>query len=198
LRAWGAEGLREEERQAERLDLSQIARARHLEYLPLSGNLNLLTLLDLPVIVELLAPEQKELRFVLMLKISGDRCWVLMDEEQEVPLRVISDNWFGKAHLFWRNFEGLEAYLTVGSVGQSVKRLHTLLHRAEVYPEPPSATFDTKTEEAVALFQGAKRLVADGVVGPLTMIMLYNSLPGYPHPRLMAGMEDPNLQGEEA
>lgn len=188
LRAWGTEGLREEEKQGGVLDLSRIAHARRLEHLPFNGNLNLLTLLDLPVIVELLTLEQKELRFVLLLKINGDRCRVLLDEERELPLRVISGNWFGRAHLFWRNFEGLGVYLTVGSVGQSVKRLHTLLHRAQVYPEPPSTTFDRKTEEAVALFQRANRLVPDGAVGPFTMIMLYNSLPGYPHPRLVAGM----------
>jgi len=180
------------------LDLDRIAHARRLEYLPFSGNLNLLTLLDLPVIVELLTPGQKELRFVLLLKINGDRCQVLLDEEQEVPLPVISNNWFGRAHLFWRNFEGLGAHLTIGSMGQSVQRLHTLLHQAQVYPASPSTMFDKKTEEAVALFQRTKHLVPDGVVGPFTMIMLYNSLPDYPHPRLTAGMEDPSLHGEEA
>jgi hypothetical protein len=198
LRTWGAQGIGEEERQGEVLDLSQIALARRLEYLPFSGNLNLLTLLDLPVIVELLTPEQKELRFVLLLKINENRCWVLLDDEQEVPLQVISNNWFGRAHLFWRNFEGLEAYLTIGSMGPSVQRLHTLLHQAQVYPASPSTTFDRKTEEAVALFQRTKHLVPDGVVGPFTMIMLYNSLPDYPHPHLTAGMEDPSLHGEEA
>ncbi len=197
LRTWGTEGIREEERQGEVLDLSRIARTRRLEYLPISGNLNLLTLLDLPVIVELLTPEEKELRFILLLKTNGSRCWVLLDKEQEIPFGVISNNWFGKAHLFWRNFEGLGAYLTIGSVGQNVKRLHTLLQRAQVYPEPPSTTFDTKTEQAVAFFQRAKRLVPDGVVGPFTMIMLYNSLSSYPHPRLTAETENPSLQEKE-
>ncbi len=83
-------------------------------------------------------------------------------------------------------------------MGQSVKRPHTLLHQAQVYPEPLSTTFDTKTEEAVALFQRAKRLVPDGVAGPFTMIMLYNSLSGYPHPRLMVDTGESSLQGEEA
>ena len=178
------------------LDLNRVARTHRLEYLTFSGNLNFLTLFDLPVIVELLTPDQKELRFVLLLKIKGDRCRVLLEEEREVPLRAISDNWFGRTHLFWRNFEDLEAHLTVGSVGQSVKRLHTLLHQARVYPQLPSSTFDRKTEEAVARFQQAKRLVPDGVVGPFTMIMLYNSLPGYPHPRLTAGMKDHSFRGK--
>jgi len=59
-------------------------------------------------------------------------------------------------------------------------------------------TFDKKTEEAVAMFQRAKRLVPDGVVGPYTMIMLYNALPGYAHPHLRDGRAEPDLQGEGA
>ena len=37
---------------------------------------------------------------------------------------------------------------------------------------------------AVARFQKGKRLTPDGVVGPLTMILLYNAVPDYQHPRL--------------
>jgi len=195
LRAWRTPGLREEEQQAGVLDLGRIAQTRCLEYLPINGNLNLLTLLDLPVVVELLTPEHKELRFVLLLNINGERCQVLLDGEREVPLRVITDNWFGRAHLFWRDFEGVGMYLTVGNVGQSVRRLHTLLRRAKVYGDSSSMTFDEKTEAAVAIFQRAKRLVPDGVVGPLTMIMLYNSLPGYRHPRLVVGKDGRGLDG---
>jgi general secretion pathway protein A len=190
--------LPEQERQAGELDLSQIAQARRLHYLPFSGNLNLLTLLDLPVMVELLTPEHKEPRFVLLLRIDGQRCWVLGEQEQEVGLEVISHHWFGRAHLFWRNFEELEANLTLGSVGQSVKRLYSLLERAQVYSEPPSSTFDRKMQEAVALFQQAHRLVPDGIVGPFTLIMLYNSLPGYPHPHLRVERVEPSLHGEKA
>lgn len=199
LQVWGAEDLGAGEWKSGALDLSTIARTRRLEYLPFTGTFTLLSLLDLPVIMELMVPERQEMRFVLLLGISHDRCRVLLDREREVPIQAISENWFGKAHLFWKDFEHIGFLLTVGSVGQHVKRLHTLLAKAQALnsAEPASAdqplanmgflnreTFSKQTEQTVARFQKANRLTPDGVVGPLTMILLYKSLPGYARPSL--------------
>lgn len=195
LHAWGTATLQPGEWRNSTLDLAAIARSRNLEYLPLSGTFNLLSLLDLPVILELMVPARQEMRFVLLLGVSGDRCRVLLDQEREVPKEVLSDHWFGKAHLLWKDFDNVGFLLTVGSVGQNVKRLHALLSKVPglnggSMPGRPD-TFDRQTEEIVARFQKAKRLTPDGVVGPLTMVVLYNSLPGYPHPSLSAGGSAP-------
>ncbi|MBI3304587.1 MAG: AAA family ATPase, partial [Deltaproteobacteria bacterium] len=131
LRAWGVEGLQAGDWRNGALDLSAIAQARHLEYLPLSGTFNLLSLLDLPVILELIVPTRREARFVLLLGIAGNRCRVLLDREREVPIRVLNEHWFGKAHLFWEDFDNVGFLLTVGSVGQNVKRLHALLSKTQ-------------------------------------------------------------------
>lgn len=210
LRVWGAEEIRGGEWRNGTLDLSAVARARRLEYLPLSGTFNLLSLLDLPVIMELMVPGRQEMRFVLLLGITQDRCRVQLGREYEVPLQAISENWFGKAHLFWKDFENIGALLTVGSVGQNVKRLHALLSKVQgAQAGSPSApdqplgrpeflnreTFSTQTEQAVARFQKANRLTPDGVVGPLTMILLYKSLPGYPRPSLVAARHNPAKHG---
>jgi hypothetical protein len=172
------------------LDLGTIAQARGLEYLPLNGSLSLLSLLDLPMIMELIVPERQEARFVLLSGLSGDRCRVLLDHEREIPLRALSENWFGKGHVLWKDFEKVGSPLTVGSVGQNVKRLHTLLSKVHILngasPQlvDRETVFSRQTEAAVARFQKAKRLTPDGVVGPLTMILLYNALPNYMHPSL--------------
>jgi peptidoglycan hydrolase-like protein with peptidoglycan-binding domain len=68
-----------------------------------------------------------------------------------------------------------------------VERLQKLLARVGVYPSEPSLTYDTATTEAVARFQRSRRLVPDGIVGPLTKIVLYGALDDYPHPRLSGG-----------
>ena len=190
LQAWKVEGLREKEWRRGTLDLTAIARARQLEYLPLTGSANLLSLLDLPMIMELVVPEVESTRFVLLLGLAGDRCRVFLDRERELPLRVLNDNWFGKGYVFWKDFEGIGAPLTVGSVGQNVRRLHMMLTKVQGAKELPLAVlereniFSRQTEEAVARFQRAKRLTPDGVAGPLTMILLYNSLATYVHPSL--------------
>lgn len=197
LRTWKVEGLRNNEWQRGALDLNAIARARQLEYLPLNGSLNLLSLLDLPMIMELIIPGLPDARFVLLLGLSGDHCRVFLEREREIPLQVIGENWFGKGYLFWKDFEDIGGNLTVGSVGQNVQRLHALLVKAQGLNEGslPLASretvFSRQTEAAVARFQRAKRLTPDGVVGPLTMILLYNTLPTYAHPRL-GGVIDPS------
>jgi general secretion pathway protein A len=213
LHTWGADSLRGGEWQNGALDLTTIARSRHLEYLPVNGTLNFLSLLDLPVIMELMTPARQEMRFVLLLGITNDRCRILLDREREVPIQAISENWFGKAHLFWKDFENLGFVLTVGSVGQNVRRLHTLLSKVqELHEAELSAagqmterltllnreTFSKQTEQVVARFQKANRLAPDGVVGPLTMILLYKSLPGYSRPSLVIKQDESGAIRETA
>jgi general secretion pathway protein A len=189
LHLWGVNALQSTEWQDGALDLSAIARARHLEYLPVNGALNLLSLLDLPVILELITPDRHELRFALLISLSGDRCRLLLDHEQEVSLTTLNEHWFGKAHLFWKDFENVGAPLAVGSVGQQVRRLYMLLSQvqganARLSSEVRLDTFNRQTEEIVARFQKSRRLAPDGVVGPQTMIALYNAVAGYPRPSL--------------
>jgi general secretion pathway protein A len=190
LHAWGVEGVRNNEWRRGSLDLGTIARARRLEYLPFNGSLNLAALLDLPIILELVLPEIQDTRFVLLLGLSRDRCRLFLDYERELPLQVLSDNWFGKGYLLWKDFEELGTQLTVGSVGLNVQRLHRLLAKtADLNGNGlPSSGWETvfsrQTEASVARFQRTKRLAPDGVVGPLTMILLYNTVPTYQRPRL--------------
>jgi general secretion pathway protein A len=190
LRTWGVEGLRANEMRRGSLDLSALARARRLAYLPFNGSLNLVALLDLPIILEIMLPEVQEARFVLLLGLSRDRCRILLESERELPLQVLTENWFGKGYILWKDFEELGMQLTVGSVGLNVQRLHRLLAKTQdvngsTLPASGWETvFNRQTEASVARFQRTKRLTPDGVVGPLTMILLYNAVPTYTHPRL--------------
>lgn len=189
LRAWGANALQSEEWRAGAIDLSAIARARRLEYLPVSGAFPLLSLLDLPAILELTTPVRHEPRFALLLNITEDRCRLLLDREYEAPLQTLTQHWLGKAHVFWKDFENVGAPLALGSVGQQVRRLYTLLAQtpeinARLSPEARRDTYSKQTEEIVARFQKSRRLTPDGVVGPQTMISLYNTVPSYRRPSL--------------
>jgi general secretion pathway protein A len=195
LQAWKVESLRKKEWHKRALDLTAIAQTRQLEYLPLTGSVNLLSLLDLPMIMELIVPGTEGSRFVLLLGLSDDRCRLFLDHERNLPLQVLSDNWFGKGYMFWKDFEEIGVPLTVGSVGNNVKRLHDMLTKAQGTAALPSSesgrdnVFNRQTEAAVARFQRAKRLTPDGIAGPLTLILLYNSLSTYTHPSLSVGAE---------
>jgi hypothetical protein len=92
----------------------------------------------------------------------------------------------------WKDFEQVGLLLATCSVGQHVRRLHTLLARVQElngvkFSPVRQDTFGRRTEEAVTNFQRAKQIRPDGVVGPLTLVLLYNSLNDYQHPSLGIG-----------
>ncbi|MGH7962468.1 MAG: peptidoglycan-binding domain-containing protein, partial [Candidatus Binatia bacterium] len=200
LRIWGVREMQSGEWQKGALDFGAVAQARRLEYYPFRGSFAQLALLDLPAVIELNVPSRRERRFLVLLKVSGDRCRVLLDREYDVPLRVLNAYWFGTSHLFWKDFDSLGHRLSVGSVGENVRRLHALLFSVQALDsaELPLAgqetIFNRRTEKAVTRFQQAKQLNPDGVVGPLTTILLYKSFPAayaYPSLNTVAGAATP-------
>jgi general secretion pathway protein A len=145
-------------------------------------------MLNMPAILELALPDTGQRRFAVLAAISGPKGVVRFGDMGTLLTAADVDRvWFGEAHLFWRDFENLSPLLMPGSVGVEVERLQKLLTRVGVYPGQPSLTYDTATVEAIARFQRSHRLIPDGIVGPLTKIVLYGALVDYQHPRLSGG-----------
>jgi general secretion pathway protein A len=188
LIAWGAPGLTAAERDRRRLDLAAIATERGLEYFPTSGTFALFEQLNLPAIIELIVLPSGKRRSVLLAGASDGRIVLrLAESEIAVTPAELARVWLGKAHLFWRDFETLPSVLAPGSVGTEVGRLQELLVRAGELRGQPTTVYDRSVEEAIARFQRSHRLEPDGIVGPLTKIVLYDALATYDHPRLDEG-----------
>ncbi len=185
LTAWKTDPLTAEERAAGSLDLEAIAARRGLRYLPTSGNLTRLQLLDLPAVLELSLPPSGQRRFALLARMDGTRPVIRFGGlEARLDPEEIGGAWLGDAHVFWRDFERFPPFLTLGSSGPEVERLQRLLGRVGEYREAPSSHFNSATAEAIARFQRSRRLPPDGIVGPLTKILLYGGVAGYERPRL--------------
>jgi general secretion pathway protein A len=199
LRSWGAEQLTPAEAAGSSLDLPEIARQRGLRYLALQGNLNTLRVLDLPVILEVAPDDGSPARFVALEQLAESSARVAVGRETlEMTPVVLAESWFGKAHLFWQDIDRMGAFLALGQSSDAVYRLHERLRAADVYVGGDSPVFAPETEAAVLRFQQRERLVADGKVGPMTMIALYRRtsperlprLAGTPAPARVAGGED--------
>lgn len=188
LAAWGSEPLRPDERASPRLDLQTIAARRGLRYLPTSGTLSRLVMMNLPAILELALPDSGQRRFALLAGVAGRNVIVRFGEMGTMlSPQDVDRAWLGDAHLFWRDFESFTSKLVPGASGPEVRRLQQLLTEVGVYAGTPSLTYDAATSEAIARFQRSHRLIPDGIVGPLTKIVLYGALADYRHPRLSGG-----------
>jgi len=113
-----------------------------------------------------------EPRYVALVSVA-DGGWRLASagHEEPVDLAYLETHWLGRAHVFWRDFERLgPAPVDAAMPGPAVDRLRALLERTGV--------------ASVRDFQREHRLAADGLVGPLTRIVLYATVGGYATPSL--------------
>jgi hypothetical protein len=171
LAEWGERPLEGQETRLPE-NLESVAWRRGLEELQLTANRSMLRLLDLPALLEVRG--------------GPAPCWVAvtrMDTSQVVlsidgtpvtaNVDVLDSIWTGRASLLWRDFDGIGPTLRPGVRGAAVAHLQELLRRVGMEGVSPTGTFDSGTAKAVVDFQRAHQLDADGVVGPLTRIVLY-------------------------
>ncbi|HLK12731.1 MAG TPA: AAA family ATPase [Candidatus Binatia bacterium] len=187
LAAWRATPLAADEAVASADDFAAAAARRTLDDLPLSGNLSMLRLLDLPAVLELQAPGSGGPRWMALLGVDGDTLRLgAAGTPVHASVGELERVWFGRAYVFWRDFDGLGpvGVFVPDAKGDAVRRLQGLLRRAGAYAGPDSGVFEQATADAVRDFQRSRLLVADGVVGPLTRIALYGAVGGYPRPAL--------------
>jgi len=181
LSVWPAAPLSPGESSGDEFDLGTIAAQRGLSYQLVEGDVGLLRTLDLPVILEVSAGmDGAGARFGLL--DSAAEAMVsfrFAGQSFVLPADILDSYWNGRAHLFWNDVDGLGPLLAEGAAGPEVERLHLLLRDAGRSGAGEGEVFDANTAAAVAAFQEEMGLLADGKVGPLTIIALYRAgLPG--------------------
>jgi general secretion pathway protein A len=184
LAAWGERALQPEETRLPD-DLEAVAWRRGLQELQLTANRSMLRLLDLPALLVMRVPDEDEPRYVALTGLDESRIVLSVDGG---PVTTDADAlqrlWTGQAHVLWRDFAGLGPTLQPGTRGVSVVQLQELLRRVGATVIEPTGTFDSGTSRAVVDFQRRNQLAADGLVGPLTRIVLYATATGYRRPAL--------------
>ena len=168
--------------------LDDLAAARGLGHAVVQGNGGLLRLLDLPALLELNLPAADGPRYVAVLG-SHEDGWLLSADGQRLTVdsSFLDQHWLGMGHVLWRDFAHLgPTVLNPQTSGPAVRRLTGLLRQVGVYRGPEVELYDDAVKTAVREFQRSRRLVADGVVGPLTRLMLYSAARGFARPSLAA------------
>jgi general secretion pathway protein A len=185
-RAWGVEPPSDIELRPE--DMPHYAERRRLEHLPLSGNLAMLRLLDVPAVLELRFPTLPDARYASLVQLTPDRAMLSFDGQTiPVELAFLERYWYGRAHVFSRDFEGLGPGLLDDQKGLRVARLQALLGRTGLYDGGETGLFGATTRSAVMAFQRSRYIEPDGQVGRLTRMVLYAAVGGYNRPTLVSG-----------
>jgi len=185
LAVWGLAPLSPDERKSTSIDLWAIAGKRGVQYLPVSGTVERLQAMNLPAILEVAVPPSQKRRFAVLTNLDTEHARLRYGGNSlTVTSEELAHLWLGEAHVFWKDFLGLSQYMAPGSVGEDVNKLQQLLARIGEYQGSFTSSYDRNTSEAIARFQRSRRLVADGVVGPLTKILLYEASGAFDHPRL--------------
>jgi general secretion pathway protein A len=151
------------------------------------ASLDLVAAIDRPALVVLHALDGAP-RGLLLSAIDGET--VTLDGVGAEPLRVpraeLLAHWSGQVLVPWRDHAALPPLVGPGTSGPSVRWLQQALASLGLYSGEESGAFDAATWQAVRAFQTKESLAVDGWVGPLTLIRLYERLPGYEAPPRIA------------
>jgi general secretion pathway protein A len=185
LRAWG---VSEEEVRATSFPglLSQLE-ARGMRTLSLSS-LDEMRFVDLPVLLRLRGGDRHG-RTALLRNLSRESAFLEAIVSGQVVRLGVDDlerRWERPGYAVWRDPARLPATLSEGASGPPVVWLQSKLAQLGHYGGPRHGRLDPDTRAALAQFQRARGLPADGEFGPGTQIRLYRALPEYRVPALVA------------
>lgn len=166
--------------------LESIATRRGLTLLHVTLDMTDLLRADTPCLLELRFPGSQEIRYLPLIGCQGDRLLLGAPARSGEALSVadLKGIWTGKAIVPWRSGASILHRIQSGAQGPDVLQLQKMLARTGTYRGKPSGMFDASTQEAVRAFQAARKLTADGVPGPSTLLFLYRATSTPQDPRL--------------
>jgi len=141
----------------------------------IKGNLKGVKKLNLPAILEFYIPAVSSPRYLTLAKIEG-RQIIFKGENDfiEVNQDEVEKYWSGMAYIMWNNFFSYKGTIPLTSPKDSIIALKMHLHDIGFNKIEINPVYDGPTKEAVKKIQKKYGLSADGIVGPLTKIVLYN------------------------
>lgn len=151
------------------------ARQYGLRNYEVRGDWHLVKKIDLPAILTLSAPDRNTSVFVNLVGRRGDLLQVANYPDgdiYEMHYQSISPYFKGAIHIFWKNIIGFDMIIGYGSDERAVLMVKNLLRKIGYDHITLSPDFDIDTKLAIRDFQAIHQLKVDGLVGPLTKIML--------------------------
>jgi peptidoglycan hydrolase-like protein with peptidoglycan-binding domain len=101
-----------------------------------------------------------------------------------VDMDQLTASWSRVAYVAWKDFLDLPGTLAPQISGDSVLTLKMFMHELGYKDVDITPVYDDKTARAIKEVQRNHGIAADGIVGPMTKIALYNEKAEFKIPRL--------------
>jgi len=147
--------------------------------LSIQNDLELIKKLNLPAILKCYLPQNPDPKYVVIKALEGRKVTLMAgaeDVSMETQISELKPYWSGAGHVFWKNSLGLVTAPPLRLSKDSVLSLKILLQDIGFSNIRIDAFYDHQTKEAIKQIQATHGLKADGIVGPLTMIVLNNKV----------------------
>ncbi len=165
-----------------RLGLGQFG----LSLYPFRGGLKEIENIDLPAVLELVVPEEDRTAYLTLESVSNGVYTFAGDSETIVQsdLKGVQRYFFKRAYIPWKNYYSIKGTIPREITDESILSLKTLLkdighEEIDLIPE-----YDERTRKTIETVQEKNGVKVDGIVGPLTKIILYNEIESLPIPKL--------------
>jgi general secretion pathway protein A len=166
------------------------ARQNGLRAQRLRTDLSFLKKLNVPAILRLSLPGGVVPRYVTLSAVRGDEVTLLGGVGEGGTVRATTDvlyaRWTGEAYLFWKNFLNCEGTIPYNADRESLITLKMLLQDIGFKNVEVTPYYDEAVRDAVKAVQKRNGIKVDGIVGPITKIVLYNEKKDLEIPHLVA------------
>jgi general secretion pathway protein A len=143
------------------------------------GDLDLLRRLDLPAILQFHLPEAQSPVYLTLSKMDDGKILLISGAKEqmiEIEPDEVKSYWSGVAYIPWKNFLSLTGSIPLDSSKDSIVTLKMLMRDMGFSDIDMSPVYDELTRKAITEVQQRSGIKVDGVVGPLTKIILYNEI----------------------
>lgn len=125
--------------------------------------------------------------FLAVLEKASENFWSItpaFNGQETLSTDILNDLGANVAFAPWVDFAEIGRVIVPGQQGENVRRLQFLLGLAGCADVPTSGRYDIRTIECVKEFQRKHDLIVDGLVGPRTLIIIYQVAGAYDAPKL--------------
>jgi general secretion pathway protein A len=166
-------------------DFDREFKNRGFELVRLAGKFDEISAFNVPIIFPL-SEEQGGGYLAVLGRVSPDKWTVAPAYQGHDVLSTTELNNLGMhmAFVSWIDFASIGYVAIPGTRGENVRRLQFLLGLTGCVNIPTDGRYDNQSIQCVKDFQRAHGLVVDGLVGPRTLILLYQKAGAYKMPRL--------------